>query len=109
MNSFPAIIPLRGPLDADSVFAVMGQLQRLSPEGGRVLLDCSRVTAMDPIGVNALWRSCQREARSGRRVLISELPVPLATRLRRHPITEYLVNTDELFRDPFSTMQPSER
>ncbi len=104
-----SLLILKGPLDPVAVDHVRRAVTDLAPESRRVRLVCSRVTALDPIGVAGLWRLCCEARLRGFEIALVGLPARLARRLRRHPIMEFAGLEEELFGNPLATLAPSDR
>ena len=80
----------------------------LSPR--RLNLECGTVHAVDPVGAALLWLLLtELERRGGPRMRLVNLPLPVAQRLRSHPLSHYVVFGEEMFHDPFSPALPSNR
>jgi ABC-type transporter Mla MlaB component len=102
-------LQLEGPLDPAAVDHLRRQIDRMNPDERSVLIDCARVTEIDPIGMVALWSLCRSSERGESLLGLTRLPGHLLRRLRSHPILQYVLNEDELFADPFGTVLASER
>ncbi len=100
---------LHGPIDPIAVDHLRRQIDRLEPGRRTILIDCTKVTEIDPIGMAALWSLCARSERTDALLGLTRLPERLLRRLRSHPILAYIMNEDELFRDPFGSLVESER
>lgn len=77
------------------------------PDALRVRLECSGVTALDPIGARVLAQALAVHCARGVRVELLGLPAALRLRLGRHPLARFAEADDELvFYDPEQDGQP---
>jgi hypothetical protein len=100
------VLPPR--LDSAAVSQLRGNLA-LHPGARTVFLNAARVIWVDPVGALRLWDFCREQQARGLRVELADLPPELAHRLRVHPLLEFSSNEDQLFRDPFASLEGSTR
>jgi ABC-type transporter Mla MlaB component len=67
-----------------------------------VSLDCSGVSAVDPVGAARLWMVGQRLEEAGRTFRLLSLPERFLRRLRLHPVSRFAEVEDVVFVDPFA-------
>ena len=97
-------------VDAASVEGLRTHIRSIALPPRRLDLECGAVHAVDPVGAALLWLLCtELERRGGTHMRLVNLPVPVAQRLRSHPLSHYVVYGEEMFHDPFSTAVPSNR
>lgn len=111
-RSAPAPFPLRlaGPLDLSAVEHVRLMLGRISADTSFVILRCEAVSAVDPAAAACLWSLCRDGERRGTgRIRLEGLPSRFVSRLRLHPLLDFVLAEDELFGDPFGRAAPSAR
>lgn len=105
----PFPVRIAGPLDLNAIEHVRSVLGRLA-ETASVVLRCEGVSAVDPAAAACLLDLCREAERRGRnRIQLEGLPPRFVTRLRLHPLRQYLVTEDDPFTDPFERVAPSER
>jgi hypothetical protein len=100
------VLPQR--LDSAAVSQLRGDLA-LHPWARAILLDAARVTGIDPVGALRLWDFCSEHQARGLRVELLHLSPELALQLRVHPLLEFASSEDQLFRDPFASLEGSTR
>ena len=98
-----ATLVLRGPLDTTAVSFLLDRMSMI-PDTEHVLLDCSGVSSVDPVGAARLWMLGQRLEEAGRRFRMLALPERFRRRLRLHPIIRFAELEDAMFTDPFGAM-----
>ena len=98
-----ATLVLRGPLDTTAVSFLLDRMSMI-PDTEQVLLDCSGVSSVDPVGAARLWMVGQRLEEAGRRFRMLALPERFLRRLRLHPILRFAELEDAMFTDPFGGM-----
>jgi ABC-type transporter Mla MlaB component len=91
---------LRGPLDSTAVNHLLDHIARL-PDQPQLLVDCSSVSSVDPVGTARLWALARELELSGRVFRVIGLPERFVRRLRLHPILRFLEQEDAVFTDPF--------
>jgi anti-anti-sigma regulatory factor len=101
-----ATLVLRGPLDTTAVSFLLDRMSTI-PETEQVVLDCSGVSSVDPVGAARLWMAAQRLEEAGRRFRMLALPERFLRRLRLHPIMKFADLEDAVFTDPFRGMASS--
>lgn len=98
---------LSGALDHAAACALAGVLDG-HPELRLLVVDCTGVVGIEPVGARALAGIFGDWVLEGRRrVELQGMSEPLLRQLRRHPLAEFCAplphaEDDELFRDPFS-------
>jgi ABC-type transporter Mla MlaB component len=100
---------VRGPLDPTAVEHIRRQVARLPENITRLRLDCSGLSALDPVGVAAVWRLCEESRHRGVGVRMDDVPPHLARRLRSHPVMAFISVDPDPFQDPFASLAPSLR
>lgn len=104
----PAMAPtlvLRGPLDTVAVTWLLDRMSRLTAD--RVVLDCSGVSSVDPVGAARLWMVGQRLEEAGKRLRVLALPERFLRRLRHHPLLRFAEQEDAVLTDPFGAVVSS--
>ncbi|HUL68602.1 MAG TPA: STAS domain-containing protein [Gemmatimonadales bacterium] len=102
-------LEIKGTLGATAVEALRRQVVEL-PAGLTVVpVLCSALTSLDPVGAAALWRLCEECRARGVQVTLVDLPLRFASRLRRHPLLEFILWEEAMFEDPFMGFSPSGR
>lgn len=102
-TTLAAIAPtlvLRGPLDTNAVTWLLDRLSA-NPDTRHVVLDCSGVSSVDPVGAARLWMLGQRMEQAGRHFRLLALPEHFLRRLRLHPLLRFTEREDPVFTDPF--------
>ena len=106
----PFPLRLAGPLDLSAVEHVRLMLGRIGADTTYVILRCQAVSAVDPAAAACLWSLCREgEQRGTGRIRLEGLPSRFISRLRLHPLLDYVLAEDELFGDPFGQAAPSAR
>lgn len=85
------------------------RLRSLPPAQRYVVIDCARVSEVEPVGAAMLWRLCIDLDTRGVRVRVADLPTRFSWRLRKHPVLSFAGSEDELFQDPFAGAVESAR
>lgn len=101
-----ATLVLRGPLDTTAVTFLLDRMSTI-PDAEHVVLDCSGVSSVDPVGAARLWMVGQRLEEAGRGFRLLALPERFLRRLRMHPILRFAEREDAVFTDPFGGMVSS--
>ena len=97
-------------LDLSSVSQLRARLQDTVVAHSRVLVDCTAVHAIEPVGAGLLWQlAVELEQRFGGTIRLIHLSFPMMNRLRNHPLKRYVSVGEELFQDPFFSPDPSHR
>ena len=97
-------------LDSASTSLLRARVQQATVAPSRVLMDCTAVQTVEPVGAVLLWRlALELEHSFGATLCLTHLSLPLINRLRGHPLRRYISAGEELFQDPFSSPQPSDR
>lgn len=92
---------VRGPLDTVAVNHLLDRLAQ-SPDTERVVVDCSAVSSVDPVGTARLWVLARELELAGRVLRIIGLPERFIRRLRLHPVLRFVEQDESVFADPFS-------
>ena len=92
---------MRGPLDTSAVTYLLDRIAE-SPEAAQVLVDCSAVSSVDPVGTARLWVLARELEVSGRVLRLIGLPERFIRRLRLHPVLRFVEQEESVFADPFS-------
>ena len=96
-----AITPsVRGPLDTVAVNHLLDRLAQ-SPDSDQVVVDCSGVSSVDPVGTARLWVLARELELAGRVLRIIGLPERFIRRLRLHPVLRFVDQEESVFADPF--------
>jgi ABC-type transporter Mla MlaB component len=103
-SSTDRALALRGPLDSTAINHLLDQVARL-PDQPQLLVDCSAVSSVDPVGTARLWALARELEVAGRMLRVIALPERFVRRLRLHPILRFVEQEDGVFTDPF--MVPS--
>lgn len=100
-----------GPeLDSASIGHLRTRLQEATVAPNRVLVDCTSVQVIEPVGAVLLWRlALELESSFGAGLCLTHLSLPLINRLRSHPLRRHVSSGEELFQDPFISPEPSSR
>lgn len=98
-----ATLVLRGPLDTTAVSWLLDRMSIL-PDLDQVMLDCSGVSSVDPVGATRLWMVGQRLEEAGRKLRVLALPERFLRRLRLHPLLRFAEHEDPVFTDPFGVV-----
>lgn len=96
-----AYVALNGPLDTDAVSHLLDSVRDL-PDAAEVVIDCSGVSTIDPVGAARLWIVGRELEGAGRVLRLLSLPERLLRRLRMHPIIRFAELHDAVFTDPFA-------
>lgn len=107
-TAFVVVSHLPEYLDSAAVSAVRGHAA-LHPAARYLVVDADQVTRFDPVGVLRLWEFCAEQTSRGVRVDLRHLHPALAHRLRAHPLLQFAAGEDQVFADPFATLEPSQR
>ena len=99
-------VQLRGPLDTSAVNHLLDRIAE-APDAGEVLLDCSLVSSVDPVGTARLWVLARELELAGRMLRIIGLPERFIRRLRLHPVLRFVEQEDSVFTDPFGAVVSS--
>ena len=91
---------MRGPLDTSAVNHLLDRIAQ-APAADQVVLDCSQVSSVDPVGTARLWMLARELEHAGRALRIIGLPERFIRRLRRHPVLRFVEQEDSVFTDPF--------
>jgi|GEM_PF-1279848 ABC-type transporter Mla MlaB component len=103
------ILEIKGALGAGVVEALRRQVVEL-PAGLTIApVRCSELASLDPVGAAALWRLCEESRARGLQLTLLDLPLRFASRLRRHPLLEFILWEEAMFEDPFMGFSPSGR
>ncbi len=100
-NSTRAAIQLRGPLDTSAVSHLLDHISR-DPGAAEVIVDCSGVSSVDPVGAARLWILGRELEGMGRIFRLLALPERFLRRMRLHPLIRYAELDDAIFTDPFA-------
>ena len=89
-------------IDSAAVSAIRGHVA-LHPSYGVIILDATKVTRFDPLGVLRLWDFCRDRAARGADVQLVHLHPALRFRIRNHPLNHFVQDGEMMFDDPFAT------
>ncbi len=92
---------MRGPLDTNAVNHLLDRIAQ-APDAPSVLIDCSGVSSVDPVGTARLWVLARELELAGRVLRIIGLPERFIRRLRLHPVLRFVEQDESVFADPFS-------
>lgn len=92
---------MRGPLDTTAVNHLLDRLAN-APETDQLVVDCSQVSSVDPVGTARLWMLARELELAGRMIRIIGLPERFIRRLRLHPVLRFVEQEESVFADPFS-------
>ncbi len=92
---------MRGPLDTTAVNHLLDRIAD-SPDAAHLVLDCSQVSSVDPVGTARLWMLARELELAGRMIRIIGLPERFIRRLRLHPVLRFVEQEESVFADPFS-------
>ena len=104
-SSRPAVL-MRGPLDTSAVNHLLDRIAR-APDADQVVLDCSGVSSVDPVGTARLWVLARDLELAGRMLRIIGLPERFIRRLRLHPVLRFVEQEESVFTDPFGAVGSS--
>ena len=96
-------VQLRGPLDTNAVSHLMERINR-APDAAEVVVDCSGVSSVDPVGAARLWIVGRELEGTGRIFRLLSLPERFLRRMRLHPLIRYAELDDAVFTDPFGVV-----
>jgi anti-anti-sigma regulatory factor len=99
-TSSRAEVRMRGPLDTSAVDHLLTRIAQ-APGAEPVLVDCSGVSSVDPVGTARLWVLARELELTGRVFRIIGLPERFIRRLRLHPVLRFVEQEDSVFTDPF--------
>lgn len=108
-NSVPstrAAVHLRGPLDNSAVSELLDRISS-TPDASEVVVDCSGISSVDPVGAARLWILGRELEGMGRIFRILSLPERFLRRMRLHPLIRYAELDDAIFTDPFAQAMSS--
>jgi len=94
-------VQMRGPLDTTAVNHLLDRIAR-TPDAAQVVIDCSLVSSVDPVGTARLWVLARELELAGRMLRIIGLPERFIRRLRLHPVLRFVEQEETVFSDPFS-------
>jgi len=100
---------LHGHLDSQAVERLRHQIVHLKQALRVVPVRCEGITSLDPIGATTLWQLCEDARSRGVTLLLADLPLSFAWRLRRHPLLPFISFEEGLFENPLAGFLPSER
>lgn len=106
-NSSPGTTParpevlVRGPLDTSAVNHLLDRIAA-APDAAQLVVDCSQVSSVDPVGTARLWVLARELELAGRVLRIIGLPERFIRRLRLHPLLRFVEQEESVFADPFS-------
>ena len=92
---------MRGPLDTTAINHLLDRIAR-TPDAAQVVIDCSLVSSVDPVGTARLWVLARELELTGRMLRIIGLPERFIRRLRLHPVLRFVEQEETVFADPFS-------
>ena len=95
-------------LDSAAVSAIRGHAA-LHPASALILLDASKVSRFDPVGVLRLWDFCRDRAARGYDVQLVHLHPALRFRIRHHPLNHFVQEGGQIFDNPFADGRESSR
>ena len=108
-DSLPLEIVLPDRLDGAASRAVAVQLWQ-QRQARPIVMEASRVSTIDPVGVTLLAQTCRGYLADGRGSLeLRGLNPLLRHQLRVHPLSAFLADDEALFLDPFDPPEPSDR
>jgi ABC-type transporter Mla MlaB component len=93
-------------LDSAAVSAIRGHAA-LHPASALILLDASKVSRFDPVGVLRLWDFCRDRATRGHDVQLVHLHPALRSRIRNHPLNHFVQEGEQIFQNPFAEGESS--
>ena len=93
-------LQMRGPLDTSAVNHLLDRIAH-APDASEVVIDCSGVSSVDPVGTARLWLLARELELAGRILRIIRLPERFIRRLRLHPVLRFVEQEDSVFTDPF--------
>jgi anti-anti-sigma regulatory factor len=101
-NELPARpeVQVRGPLDTIAVNHLLDRIAQ-APDASHVVIDCSQVSSVDPVGTARLWVLARELELAGRMLRIIGLPERFTRRLRLHPVLRFVEQEESVFTDPF--------
>ena len=106
----PHLFKLGDWINAASVDELRSHIRGITIAPRRLNLACGTVQGIDPVGAALLWLLCKELERSvGTHVRLVHLALPVAQKLRGHPLSLYVVYGDEMFQDSFPSPTPSNR
>ena len=94
-------VQMRGPLDTTAVNHLLDRIAE-APDATHVVLDCSQVSSVDPVGTARLWVLARELELAGRMLRIIGMPERFIRRLRLHPVLRFVEQEESVFTDPFS-------
>jgi len=92
---------MRGPLDTTAVNHLLDRIARTPDASQVVVIDCSLVSSVDPVGTARLWALARELELAGRMLRIIGLPERFIRRLRLHPVLRFVEQDESVFTDPF--------
>jgi ABC-type transporter Mla MlaB component len=105
-SSTDIAMTLRGPLDSTAVNHLLDHIAQL-PDQRQLLIDCTAVSSVDPVGTARLWALARELELAGRMLRVIGMPERFVRRLRLHPILRFLEQEDMVFTDPFMVVASS--
>ncbi len=93
-------VQMRGPLDTTAVNHLLDRIAA-TPDASQLLIDCSQVSSVDPVGTARLWVLARELELAGRMLRIIGLPERFIRRLRLHPVLRFVEQEESVFTDPF--------
>jgi anti-anti-sigma regulatory factor len=94
-------VQMRGPLDTTAVNHLLDRIAS-TPGARQLVIDCSQVSSVDPVGTARLWVLAREMELAGRMLRIIGLPERFSRRLRLHPVLRFVEQEENVFADPFS-------
>jgi len=91
---------MRGPLDTTAVNHLLDRIAA-TPDASQLVIDCSQVSSVDPVGTARLWVLARELELAGRMLRIIGLPERFIRRLRLHPVLRFVEQDESVFTDPF--------
>ena len=88
-SSFRREMQMRGPLDTSAINYLLDHIAQ-APNAAQVLVDCSAVSSVDPVGTARLWVLARDLELSGRVLRIIGMPERFIRRLRLHPVLRFV-------------------
>jgi anti-anti-sigma regulatory factor len=91
---------MRGPLDTTAVNHLFQSFAE-APDTRELVIDCTGVSSVDPVGTARLWLLARDLELAGRALRLIGLPERFVRRLRLHPVLRFVEREDSVFTDPF--------
>ena len=92
---------MRGPLDTTAVNHLLDRIARTPDASQVIVIDCTLVSSVDPVGTARLWVLARELELAGRILRIIGLPERFIRRLRLHPVLRFVEQDESVFTDPF--------